>query len=189
MRYAETPAAVSRPRTISASVRPATSMLRRRTGSFTPCTVCSASWIASRWASAAFWSSVPSMSKSSSTARLPRERRLRAERLRECGDEPRAGVDVVELDHLHRGVHVAQGDGHAAGRHARARKMDGVGVGAGRARRGLQGERDPFALGRLLEQLVDRGVEDRAAFDDRTRAELVLADLVDLDAGSARLVR
>ena len=48
-----------------------------------------------------------------------------------------------------------------AGRDPRAREVDGVGVGAGRARRGGDRERDLLALRRLVEELEDGGVERR----------------------------
>ena len=43
--------------------------------------------------------------------------------------------------------------------------------------------------GGVVQQLEDDRVEHRAALDDRRPAELVLADLVDVDAGRAGLVR
>ena len=65
--------------------------------------------------------------------------RLTAARERRCvavqpqgggRDQTRAGVDVVELDELDRGVHVADRDRHEARGHARAADMDRVGIGA-----------------------------------------------------------
>ena len=51
------------------------------------------------------------------------------------------------------------------------------------------GEGDLLALGGRVQQLEDDRVEHRAALDDRAVAELVLADLVDVDARRAGLVR
>ena len=86
----------------------------------------SASCSASRCASAARSSSVPSMSKSSSSRSCQRreltlERGARLEALGERGDQLRRALDVVELDHLDRRVHVAQRDRDDAGGDAGAR--------------------------------------------------------------------
>ena len=86
-------------------------------------------------------------------------------------------LDVVELDHLDRRVHVAQRDRDEPGRDAVARGEDRVGVGAGRARGGRERVRDLLGLGGLDQQLDDRRVERRAALDDRARAEVVRAEL------------
>ncbi len=68
-------------------------------------------------------------------------------------DQPCRGVDVGERDQLDRRVHVAQRHRDQAGRHARAADVDRVGVGAGALPERLERERDPLALGGLVEQL------------------------------------
>ena len=60
--------------------------------------------------------------------------------------------------------------------------MERVGVRARVARRGLDGERDARLLAGRVEQLEDERVERRAAADDRAGAELVLAELLLVDA-------
>ena len=66
------------------------------------------------------------------------KRDVRRQPLGERGDQLRRVLDVVELHHLDRRVHVAQRDRDEAGRDAAARDVDRVGVGAGAARRGRQ---------------------------------------------------
>ncbi len=68
-------------------------------------------------------------------------------------------MHVVELHELDRRVHVAQGDRHERRRHARAGEVDGVGVGAGGARGGLDGERDLLLGGGVVEQLEQPRVD------------------------------
>ncbi len=69
----------------------------------------------------------------------------RVERQRCGGDQPRAGVHVLELDELDGRVHVADRDRHEPRGDAAAAEVHGVGVGAGRPAGGLDGERDLLA--------------------------------------------
>ena len=99
-----------------------------------------------------------------------RKSRSAAEPLRERRDQLRRVLDVVELDHLDRRVHVAQRDRDDAGRDAAARDVERVGVGARVARGGADGERDALGLARLVQQLEDLRVERRAARDAPARS-------------------
>ena len=96
----------------------------------------------------------------------------------EGGDQLDGRLEVAEVDHLDRRVHVAQGDRDEPGRDPRAGDLDRVGVGAGAAPAGADRVLDPGLLGGLDQQLEDLRREGRAAADRRARAERVAADLL-----------
>ena len=92
----------------------------------------------------------------------------------------------AQVDHLDRGVHVAQGDRDEAGRDARAGDLDRVGVGAGAAAAGGDRVLDALRLGGLDQQLEDLRREGRAAADHRAGAERVDAVFLLVDARARR---
>ena len=124
------------------------------------------------------------MSNSSRSGRLSGEVRVGLQSLGERREQPRGVVDVLELDHLDRRVHVAQRDRDDARRDPGGGDVDGVGVGPRRPRARGHRERDALLLGRLVEQFEDDGVERRAAADHRARAEAMAAELLLVEAGS-----
>ena len=116
------------------------------------------------------------MSNSSSTARRGRSalerRRPAGSRRANAAISLRGVLDVVELDHLDRRVHVAQRDRDEPGRDAAARDVDRVGVGARcRAPSAATVNGISSASAASMQQLEHARVQRRAARDHRPGAE------------------
>src|SRR5690606_28534026 len=97
------------------------------------------------------------------------------ERAGELDEQPHAAFYVLQIDQLAGRVHVAQRDADQAGGDAAAARLDGAGVGAGRARVGLELVGDAEFLGGLHEPGVNPRVDVGAPADDGAAAELGLA--------------
>jgi len=83
--------------------------------------------------------------------------------------------DVVQIDHLARGVHVAEWDANEAGGDAAPSDLDGAGVGAGGARVGFYLVGDFLGLGGVEEFGEDFGVDVGATAEDGAAAEFEFA--------------
>src|SRR5438045_875286 len=89
--------------------------------------------------------------------------RLRADGGAEPGEQFRGVGQVVQVNDLHRAVHVAVGDADEAGRYSLAADLDGVGVGAGGAGHAAHLHGDLVGFRRLFEQVEDARVDVRPA--------------------------
>src|SRR5258707_12934396 len=115
---------------------------------------------------------------------LPAEVDVGAEPRRERREQLDGRLDVSQVDHLDRRVHVAERDRDEAGGDARAGNLHGVGVGTGAAPAGADRVLDALRLGGLDQQLEDLGGEGGAAADRGAGAERVATDLLLVDPGS-----
>src|SRR5436853_775946 len=126
----------------------------------------------------------PTTSPSSPPPRdLAAEVPVAAEPLAEGGEQFHDRLDVAQVDHLDRRVHVSQRDRDEPGGDAGAGDLEDVGVGAGAAAAGADRVLDPLGLGGLDQELEDLRRESGAAADCRAGAERVAADLLLVDAG------
>ncbi len=121
----------------------------------------------------------PSLPSAVSATQVP----VAAEALAEGGQQLHRRLDVAQVDHLDRRVHVAERDRDDAGGDPGAGDLEDVGVGAGAAAAGADRVVDALRLGGLDQQLEDLGGEGGAAADRRAGAEGVAADLLLVDPG------
>ena len=182
---AETPAPSRIARAICRSVRPAAAAGAALGPASTPCTVISASCIASWWACVAASQQRPvDVEQEQHAGAAQRSNDMPgSSRLANAAISRAAASMSSSRDHLDRRVHVAAAAPTRARWGPAAADVERVRVGPGAAAERLDRERDLLCLGGVVEQLEHPRVKRRPARDHRAGAERVLGDLPELDAG------